>query len=195
MWLGHISGSNQVKEWETHSGLSEVEFTRITRYLQADNPLDNNHRARIMGFMAEGLQMAPGVTIRQPEKVQIGPNCFIGLFVYLNGDVTIGTGVLIGPHCSLSASNHVFNESTLSFSKSRPGKIVVEDGAWLSASCIVTAGVTVGRGSLLCANATVTRDVPAFAIVAGTPAEQVGEINSETGEYVWFDRKRDVERE
>ena len=103
--------------------------------------------------------------------------------------MTIGSGVLIGPHCSLSASNHVFNEATLRFSKSVPQPIVIEDGAWLAASCIVTAGVTVGRGTLVCANATVTRDVPAFAIVAGTPARQVGEIDPPTGKYIWYDRE------
>ena len=175
-------------EWKTESGLTAEEFAKFTRYMQADNGLDDANRARIMGFSAEGVNIAPGCVIRQPEKVRIGPKCFIGLFVYLNGDVTIGEKVLIGPHCSLSASNHIFNPETQNFSRSKAEPIVVEDGAWLAAGCMVTAGATVGKGSLICANATVTRDVPAFAIMAGTPARQVGEIDPKTGDYIWYDR-------
>lgn len=179
-------GRSEVGEWKTESGLNEEEFTRFTRYMQSDNGLDDSNRAKILGFTAEGINIAPGAVIRQPEKVSIGPRCFIGLFVYLNGDVTIGERVLIGPHCSLSASNHIFNEETQSFSRSKAEPIVVEDGAWLAAGCMVTAGATVGKGSLICANATVTKDVPAFAIMAGTPARQVGEIDPRTGRYTWY---------
>ena len=175
-------------KWETLSGLTEEEFTKFTRYIQADNLVDNRNRARLLGFMAENIQVAPGAVIRQPEKVSIGRNVFIGLFVYLNGDVTIGDNAMIGPHSSLSASNHIFSEETHSYSRYKPEPIVVEDGVWLAAGCIVTAGTTVGKGSLVCANAAVTKDIPAFAIVAGTPARQVGEIDSETGAYRWYER-------
>lgn len=40
----------------------------------------------------------------------------------------------------------------------------------------------------------ITRDTPDYAIMAGTPARQIGRINSETGDYIWFDRKTEESR-
>ncbi|MDP6037927.1 MAG: acyltransferase [Candidatus Latescibacteria bacterium] len=171
--------------WETTTGLTREEFEKFTRYCQADNPIDNNNRAKMLGFDAEKVQIAPGAILRQPKRITIGKNVFIGLFTYLNGEVIIGENVLIGPHCSLSANNHVFSPKKKCFGGGQQAPIVIRDGAWLSAGCQVTAGATVGRGTLVCANATVTQDTPEFAIMAGIPARQVGHIDVETGEQVW----------
>ena len=174
--------------WETTTGLTREEFEKFTRYCQADNSIDNSNRARMLGIDAEGVQIAPGATLRQPERITIGKNTFIGLFTYLNGDVTVGERVLIGPHCSLSANNHIFFPKTKRFGGGRQAPIVIEDGVWLSAGVQVTAGVTVRHGTLVCANATVTKDTPEFAIIAGIPARQVGDIDPETGEQHWYQK-------
>jgi len=173
--------------WETHTGLSQEEFEKLTQFCNAsDNATDNRNRAKALGFDAEDVLIAPGAILRQPERITIGKKTFIGLFSYLNGEVTIGERAFIGPHCSLSASNHVFNPETQSFHSSKQAPIVVEEGAWLAAGCQVTAGVTVGKCTLVCANATVTRDTPDYAIMAGIPAKQVGHIDPVSGEYHWY---------
>ena len=51
--------------------------------------------------------------------------------------------------------------------------VIIEDDVWLGANVTVTAGVRVGRGSVLAAGCVVTRDVPAYSIVAGVPARIV----------------------
>ena len=48
--------------------------------------------------------------------------------------------------------------------------IVVEDGAWIGAGCILLPGVTVGRNAVVGAGSVVTKDVPADAVAAGNPA-------------------------
>jgi len=182
-------------EWHTHTGLTRGEFEKLTRYCnQADNTLDNINRAKAFGISAENVKLAPGAIIRTPGQVKIGNNCFIGLYAYINADVTIGENVLIGPHCSISANNHRFDPKTQSFSRGKPQPIVIGDGCWLAAGCMVTAGVTIGKCNLICANAVVTRDTPDYAIMAGTPARQVGRIHPHTGDYHWFDdtSKRDI---
>ena len=168
------------------------EFERLAWAGQADNPVDNKHRAKALGVTSEDVQVAPGAILRQPEKLQIGRNVFIGLYTYLNGEVSIGNNILIGPHCSLSASNHVFNAETQSFSRSEPEPIVIGDGSWLAAGCMVTAGVTVGKCNLVCANAVVTKDTPDYAIMAGTPAKQVGCIDRDTGAYRWLNPESEI---
>ena len=104
------------------------------------------------------------------------------------GDVRIGRNVLIGPYCSLPAGNHKFDPATQSFATKRDAAkpIVIGDGSWLASGCTVTGGVTVGRCNLICANSVVTHDTPDYAIMAGTPARRIGEIDPESGEYRYW---------
>jgi acetyltransferase-like isoleucine patch superfamily enzyme len=170
--------------------LSPATFAELTAYCNAaDTNADNERRAALLGLGGRGINVAPGAIIRLGPAGSIGDECFIGLYAYVNGAVRIGARVLIGPHCSISAGNHVFDPATQSFTKRSPSEenwIEIGDGSWLAAGCIVTAGTRVGRANLVCANAVVTRSTPDHAIVAGTPARQVGRIDPRTGDYEWF---------
>jgi acetyltransferase-like isoleucine patch superfamily enzyme len=178
-----------MEEWETTTGLAREEFEKLTLYIHSsNNEIDNLNRGRILGF-TNNVHVAPGAQIRLRGEGRIGDNSFIGLFSYVNGVVVIGERVALGPHCSLTTHTHVYDPSTDRFSGHRMEKIVINDHSWLAAGVIVTAGVTVGHGNLICANAVVTKDTPDYAIMAGTPATQIGRIDPKTGEYIWFKRR------
>ena len=178
------------KPWTTRTGLTREEFEKFTLYVnRSDNHIDNENRARALGFTQENLRIAPGAIVRVTDPTKIGAHSFIGLYTYVNGDVTIGEGVAIGPHCSLSAGNHVFSPEHKDFRHAHEfGPIVIGDGSWLAAGCMVTAGVTVGKCNLVCANTVVTKDTPDYAIVAGTPGRVIGRIDPETGAYEWLSK-------
>ncbi|MGR5066423.1 acyltransferase [Photobacterium sp. DNB22_13_2] len=172
--------------------LSEEEFKKFTLYTtQSNNFEDDNTRAQILGFHNEGVRIAPGAIVRIGDN-QPAKNAYVGLYSYINGDVTIGENVLIGPHVSIVASNHLFDPATDHFSARtclEKGKVVIEDGVWLTSGVVITPGVNVGKAALVCANAVVTRNVVPYAIVAGSPAEQIGEINPKSGEYIWYNKE------
>ena len=168
-------------------------FLQLTEYCNnSDTQEDNRRRAKALGFEGEGVLVAPGCIIRIPRE-QVGTNIFFGLYSYINGNVTVGNNVLIGPHCSVTAGNHKFDPATGWFSaRTEPDgddSIVIGDGCWLASKVTVTGGVKLGRANLICAGAVVTKSTPDYAIMAGIPARQVGRIDPETGEYVWFSRK------
>ena len=174
-------------DWQTNTGLSREEFARLTEYCnRSDNPIDNRNRAAVLGLVNDGVGVAPGAIIRLKDPASIGRNTYIGLYSYVNGDVTIGENVLVGPHCSITSNNHMFMPSSKSFSGNRGAPIVIGDGCWLAAGVMITAGVRLGRGNLVCANAVVTKNTDDYAIMAGTPARQMGTIDPETGAYQWF---------
>ena len=52
--------------------------------------------------------------------------------------------------------------------------VVIGADAWIGAHAVVLAGVTTGDGAIVGAGAVVTKDVPAYAIVAGVPARMIG---------------------
>ncbi|MDP4002486.1 CatB-related O-acetyltransferase [Methylobacterium sp. NEAU K] len=53
------------------------------------------------------------------------------------------------------------------------GDVVIGHDVWLGSGCMILSGVTVGHGAVVAARSVVTRDVPAYAVVAGNPARVV----------------------
>ena len=160
-------------------GMDRALFEALTRYAgESDNGPDDALRAEILGFGGRNVLIAPGAIVRVKDKKSIGSNIFIGLYTYINGDVTVEDDVLIGPHCALTAGHHKFEPATQSFSARTNGdydnSIVIGRGSWLAAGVTVTAGVKIGRANLICANAVVTCDTPDYAIMAGVPARCIG---------------------
>lgn len=164
-------------------------FQAITDYFTKGNSRpENEKRAILMGQAKEGslVRIAPGANVRLAEGYTLGDNVYIGLFCYVNGSVQIDEDVTVGPHCSITSNNHLFNPSTQSFKGTNENKpIHIQRGSWIAAGCTITAGTSIGECVLVCAGAVVTRDVPAYSIVAGIPARTVGFIDPGTGEKTW----------
>lgn len=55
------------------------------------------------------------------------------------------------------------------------GDVHIGNDVWIGAEAMILSGVTIGDGAIIAARAVVTRDVPAYAIVAGVPARKVGQ--------------------
>ena len=95
-----------------------------------------------------------------------------------------GTGGLrIGRYCSIATGAQVQTHDTVKWAISggalgyEYSPVTIEDQCFIGAHAVVTRGVTVGTGTLVAAGAVVTRDVPAFSIVAGVPAKVVGRVH------------------
>lgn len=82
-------------------------------------------------------------------------------------DVGIGRNVMIRD----TNGQHFMN--TTGYRPSRP--VVIGEKAWLCESCTIMPGVKVGRAAIVGTNSTVTKSVPAHALVSGSPAVVVQE--------------------
>ena len=178
---------------QQHGGeLSDEEFRKFTLYCnQSNNYHDDTTRAQILGQTGEDVRIAPGAIVRIREN-QIGKKSYVGLYSYVNGNIEIGENVLIGPTANIVGANHLYNPDDDFFSSRTDddeGKVVIEDGVWLTGGVTITPGCRVGRCALICSNSVVTSDIPPYAIAAGAPAKVIGNIDPKTGKYHWFHKE------
>ena len=130
------------------------------------------------------------------EDARLGRDCIVGRGAYVGNGVIIGDNVklqnyalvyeparlednvFIGPAAVLT--NDVYPRSVGVDGKLKRSDdwdahgVLVREGASLGARAVVVAGCCVGRWALVGAGAVVTRDVPDFALVVGTPARRIG---------------------
>ena len=93
----------------------------------------------------------------------------VNLTIMCAKEVTIGNGVRIGRNVSIRDWNgpHVIVNDT--YQNHAP--VSIEDNVWLCTGCSIMPGVTIGTGSVVAANAVVTKSVPPNSLVAGCPAK------------------------
>jgi len=131
-----------------------------------------------------GARIGSGVSLGQNvfvgNKVVIGSNCKIQNNVSVYDGVTLEEGVFCGP--SMVFTN-VYNPRSLIERKSEYRDTLVRKGATLGANCTIVCGVTIGAFAFVGAGAVINKDIPAYALMVGVPARQIGWM-SEFGEQL-----------
>lgn len=103
-------------------------------------------------------------------------NTDIGAFCSISWNVTIGGAnhdyTRICQHSMLYDEQSGIRPSYIEKSYDRFSEpLSIGNDVWIAAGSIITRGVTIGDGAVIAANAVVTKDVPPYAIVAGSPAK------------------------
>ena len=150
----------------------------------------------------DGAQLGPGTKVWHFSHVcagaRIGARCSLGQNVFVGNDVVIGSGVKIQNNVSVYDAvtleddvfcgpsvvfTNVYNPRAAVSRKHEYLRTVVKRGATLGANCTIVCGATVGEYAFIGAGAVVNKDVPAYALVVGVPARQIGWM-SEYGEQL-----------
>lgn len=126
------------------------------------------------GTMPYNLRYGAYIEIVNGGRLTIGQGAAnVGLTIMCAKEVTIGNGVRIGRNVSIrdwNGSHVIINDHYRNHAPVR-----IEDHVWLCTGCTIMPGVTVGEGSVVAANATVTKDVPPHSLVGGSPAKVIKE--------------------
>ncbi len=133
--------------------------------------------SRIWHFVhvCSGARIGKGVSLGQNvfvgNKVTIGDHCKVQNNVSVYDNVTLEEGVFCGP--SMVFTN-VYNPRSLIERKNEYRNTLVKKGATLGANCTIVCGVTIGEYAFIGAGAVINKDVPAYALMVGVPAKQIG---------------------
>ena len=138
------------------------------------------HFVHVCGGARVGKGVSLGQNVFVGNKVVIGDNCKVQNNVSVYDNVTLEEGVFCGP--SMVFTN-VYNPRSLIERKSEYRDTLVRKGATLGANCTIVCGVTIGEFAFVGAGAVVNKNVPAYALVVGVPARQIGWM-SEFGEQL-----------
>lgn len=114
-------------------------------------------------------------------QLEIGDHVSLGEYSHITcaRKIVIGNGVLTGRFVLITDNSHGSSstEEIAIFPIERPvhsnGEIIIGDKVWIGDKATILPNVTVGEGAIIAANAVVTKDVPAYAVVAGCPAKIV----------------------
>lgn len=114
--------------------------------------------------------------------VYIGNNSRVGLGNVIIGPVTIGNNVILAQNIVISGLNHNYKDVDIPIylQGETVALITIEDDCWIGANVVITAGVTIGKHSVVAGGAVVIKDVPPCCVVVGNPAKIVKRYNIET---------------
>lgn len=120
-----------------------------------------------------GLSYSPNIIIG--NNVCFNTDCHVGSI----NRIEIGNNVLIGSRVLITDHDHGrSDESDLLLPPIRrplysKGPTIIGDDVWIGEGACVLAGLTIGKGAIIAANAVVTKDIAPYSIVGGVPAREI----------------------
>jgi acetyltransferase-like isoleucine patch superfamily enzyme len=185
---------------ESHS--KEELLNRYARFRAGEDAFEVMMRRVLVRALCKragnDLQIAPDVVLKHPETMEFGDSVFIGAQAMIqgrfDGTCKIGNHVWIGPQSYFDARNLVLEDyvgwgpgakmlgsvhtgapvdEPIITTSLEIKPVTVGFGADIGMNASILPGVHIGPHSIVGAGSVVTRDVPAYAIVAGAPARML----------------------
>jgi len=141
--------------------------------------IDRNVRLRVSEkgrlTIEEGVHILQDswIIVEEGDHLVLGQNVFISQHCTISGTVTIGRDSLIAGFVTIVDATHVFDDSTIPVNQQggRKEPISIGEDVWIGTSSVILQGVNIGNHAVIGANSTVTKDIPPWAIAAGSPAK------------------------
>ena len=138
-------------------------------------------------------------------KIKIGYASTLGFHNTLHGTITIGRYCQLGANVAIHTNDHPTNTMTTYISSKLfngelsklkvKDEVIIKNDVWLGHGVIILGGVTVGNGAVTAAGSVVTKDVPAYSIVAGVPSKLIkkrfnNKVIEQLEELQWWSKSK-----
>lgn len=183
-----------MKDWEkmqageVYNDFAEDLFNRrvsAKKLFRAYNRLDdsavderNDIMRRLFKSVGDNVWIEPDFRCEFGKNITIGDNVYInfGCVILDCGQVSIGSGTLIGPNVGLFSGNHATDAEERAAGGLIPKPITIGRRVWICGNVSVVPGVTIGDDTIIGAGSVVTRDVPSGVVAAGNPCRVLRKI-------------------
>ena len=117
--------------------------------------------------------------------VIIGHDTLIGMSNVIIGPVQIGNNVILAQNIVASGLNHEYRDPEVPIHRQNvtTAPIIIEDDCWIAANSVITAGVTIGKHSVVGGGSVVTKSIPPYSVATGNPAKVIKQYDHESGEW------------
>ena len=129
------------------------------------------HWVHVCGDAKIGLNVTLGQSVFVGNNAIIGNNCKIQNNVSIFDSVHLEDNVFCGPSVVFT---NVYNPRSQFVRNDQYRKTLIQKGATLGANATILCGITIGEFAFIGAGSLVNKNVPAFALVVGVPAKQIG---------------------
>lgn len=183
-----------MKDWEkmqageVYNDFAEDLFNRrvsAKKLFRAYNRLDdsavderNDIMRRLFKSVGDNVWIEPDFRCEFGKNITIGDNVYInfGCVILDCGQVSIGSGTLIGPNVGLFSGNHATDAAERAAGGLIPKPIAIGRRVWICGNVSVVPGVTIGDDTIIGAGSVVTRDIPSGVVAAGNPCRVLRKI-------------------
>ena len=178
--LAHALGPGLRRLW-AHAHLAAGLKPPLHRSVVIEGPVELHGTRRVT--LGQRLFVYPGQywETQGGGTLEIGDGVVLSRGVHLVAfaAVRIGAGTMIGEYASVRDANHRRGAGGLRDSGHDAAPVSIGRGVWIGRGAAVLAGVRIGDGAVVAANAVVTRDVAAGAVVGGVPARPLRQRHRE----------------
>jgi UDP-2-acetamido-3-amino-2,3-dideoxy-glucuronate N-acetyltransferase len=136
------------------------------------------HFCHLMPGCEIGKDCSLGQNVFVAQGVKLGCNCKVQNNVSLYSGVTCGNNVFIGPSAVFT---NVLNPRSAVNRKSEYLPTRLDNGVTIGANAVIVCGTHLAHHAFVGAGSVVTKNVPAYALVVGNPARQIGWISAAGG--------------
>ncbi len=157
-------------------------FIHESSYVDENVSIGENTKIWHFSHILSNTTIGSGCSFGQ--NVVVGPNVIVGNNVKIQNNVSVYDGVTLeddvfcGPSCVFTNVNNPRSEI---IRKNEYRKTLVKFGASIGANATIVCGNDLGEYCFIAAGAVVTKEVPAYALMAGTPAKRIGWISKAGG--------------
>ena len=124
-------------------------------------------------------------SLRCGSNIYLGENSRINQYCCVwaseNSKIVLGDNVLMGPGVKIFSSNYrtTDTEVPMILQPFVEKDIIIGNDVWLGSNSVIVAGVKIGDGAIIAAGSVVTKDIPPYAVAAGSPAKPIKNRKSE----------------
>ena len=162
--------------------IHEDAFVHESSYVDANVTIGSRTKVWHFSHILNNCDIGEGCSLGQ--NVVVGPNVSVGNRVKIQNNVSVYDGVRLedgvfcGPSCVFTNVNNPRSEIVR---KDEYRMTIVRRGASIGANATIICGHDLGEYCFIAAGAVVTKEVAAYAVVAGTPARRIGWMSKAGG--------------